>query len=65
MPLAVLAGWQLRHHSAVSAARNGNFGVDPVAVIAPALALAAAPSSRCACCRAAGPGTGWPRADGG
>ena len=38
--LAVLAGWQLRHYSAVSAGANGNFGVDPVVVIAPALALA-------------------------
>jgi FtsX-like permease family len=38
--LAVLAGWQLRHYSAVSAGANGNFGVDPVIVIAPALALA-------------------------
>ena len=40
MLLAVLAGWQLRHYSAVSAGANGNFGVDPVVVIAPALALA-------------------------
>jgi hypothetical protein len=38
--LAVLAGWQLRQYSAVSAGSNGNFGVDPVIVIAPALALA-------------------------
>ncbi len=38
--LAVLAGWQLRRYSAVSAGANGNFGVDPVVVIAPALALA-------------------------
>jgi hypothetical protein len=38
--LAVIAGWQLRHYSAVSAGTNGNFGVDPVVVIAPALALA-------------------------
>ncbi len=38
--LAVLAGWQLRHYSAVSAGANGNYGVDPVIVIAPALALA-------------------------
>jgi hypothetical protein len=38
--LAVLAGWQLRHYSAVSAGANGNFGIDPVVVIAPALALA-------------------------
>ena len=37
--LAVVAGWQLRHYSAVSAGANGNFGVDPVIVIAPALAL--------------------------
>jgi FtsX-like permease family len=37
--LAVLAGWELRHYSAVSAGANGNFGVDPVVVIAPALAL--------------------------
>jgi hypothetical protein len=39
--LALLAGWQLRHYSAVSAGANGNFGVDPVIVAAPALALAA------------------------
>ena len=38
--LAVVAGWQLRHYSAVSAGANGNFGVDPVIVVAPALALA-------------------------
>ena len=38
--LALLAGWQLRHYSAVSAGANGNFGVDPVVVVAPALALA-------------------------
>ena len=38
--LAVVAGWQLRHYSAVSAGANGGFGVDPVIVIAPALALA-------------------------
>jgi FtsX-like permease family len=37
--LAVVAGWQLRHYSAVSAGPDGNFGVDPVIVIAPALAL--------------------------
>jgi hypothetical protein len=38
--LAVLAGWQLRHYSAVSAGANGSYGIDPVVVIAPALALA-------------------------
>jgi FtsX-like permease family len=38
--LAVLAGWQLRHYSAVSAGANGGYGVDPVIVAAPALALA-------------------------
>jgi hypothetical protein len=38
--LAVIAGWQLRHYSAVSAGASGNYGVDPVIVIAPALALA-------------------------
>ena len=38
--LAVIAGWQLRHYSAVSAGSNGDFGVDPVIVVAPALALA-------------------------
>jgi hypothetical protein len=38
--LAVVAGWQLRHYSAASAGPNGTFGVDPVVVIAPALALA-------------------------
>ena len=39
--LAVLTCWQLRHYSAVSAGANGTFGVDPVVVLAPALALAA------------------------
>jgi len=38
--LAVVAGWELRHYSAVSAGAGGNFGVDPVIVAAPALALA-------------------------
>jgi hypothetical protein len=38
--LAVVAGWQLRHYSAVSAGAGGTFGVDPVIVAAPALALA-------------------------
>ena len=38
--LAVVAGWQLRHYTAVSAGANGNFGVNPVFVVAPALALA-------------------------
>jgi FtsX-like permease family len=38
--LAVLTCWQLRHYSAVSAGANGAFGVDPVVVAAPALALA-------------------------
>ncbi len=38
--LAVVAGWQLRHYSAVSAGAYGNYSVDPVIVIAPALALA-------------------------
>src|SRR5689334_15003163 len=38
--LAVLAGYQLRHYSAVSAGASGNFGVNPVVVVAPALALA-------------------------
>jgi hypothetical protein len=38
--LAVVAGWELRHYSAVSAGASGNFGVDPVVVAAPALALA-------------------------
>jgi hypothetical protein len=38
--LAVIAGWQLRHYSAVSAGASGTFGVDPVIVAAPALALA-------------------------
>ncbi|HWM95764.1 MAG TPA: FtsX-like permease family protein, partial [Streptosporangiaceae bacterium] len=38
--LAVVAGWELRHYSAVSAGAAGNFGVDPVVVAAPALALA-------------------------
>jgi hypothetical protein len=38
--LAVVAGWQLRHYTAVSAGANGNFGINPVFVVAPALALA-------------------------
>ncbi|HEX2824694.1 MAG TPA: FtsX-like permease family protein, partial [Streptosporangiaceae bacterium] len=38
--LAVVAGWQLRHYTAVSAGANGSYSVDPVVVIAPALALA-------------------------
>jgi FtsX-like permease family len=38
--LAVLACWQLRHYSAVSAGAGGSFGVDPVIAVAPALALA-------------------------
>jgi FtsX-like permease family len=38
--LAVVAGWQLRHYSAASAGASGNFGVDPVIVAGPALALA-------------------------
>ncbi|MGD0606309.1 MAG: ABC transporter permease [Streptosporangiaceae bacterium] len=38
--LAVVAGWQLRHYSAVSAGANGSYSVDPVIVAAPALALA-------------------------
>ncbi len=38
--LAVLAGWQLRHYSAVVTSPNGPGGVDPVLVLAPALALA-------------------------
>jgi FtsX-like permease family len=38
--LAVLTCWQLRHYSAVSAGTSGTFGVDPVVVLAPALALA-------------------------
>jgi hypothetical protein len=38
--LAVVAGYQLRHYSAVSAGASGTFGVDPVVVAAPALALA-------------------------
>jgi hypothetical protein len=38
--LAVLAGWQLRHYSAVVTSPGGPGGVDPVLVLAPALALA-------------------------
>jgi hypothetical protein len=39
--LAVLAGWQLRRYSAVSAGSNGlPAGLDPVLTLAPALALA-------------------------
>ncbi len=38
--LAGLAGWQLRHYSAVVTSANGPGGVNPVLVLAPALALA-------------------------
>jgi len=38
--LAVLAGWQLRRYSAVSAGANGSTSIDPVLTLAPALALA-------------------------
>jgi len=38
--LAVLAGWQLRRYSVVSARPNGSTGIDPVLTLAPALALA-------------------------
>ncbi|MGH3254806.1 MAG: FtsX-like permease family protein [Streptosporangiaceae bacterium] len=38
--LAVLAGWQLRRYTAVSAGPNGSTGIDPVLALAPALALA-------------------------
>jgi FtsX-like permease family len=39
--LAILAGWQLRRYSAVSAGANGTTsGIDPVLAVAPALALA-------------------------
>jgi FtsX-like permease family protein len=38
--LAVLAGWQLRRYTAVSAGANGSTGIDPVLTLAPALALA-------------------------
>ncbi len=38
--LAVLAGWQLRHYSAVVTSASGPGGIDPVLVLAPALALA-------------------------
>jgi hypothetical protein len=39
--LAVLACWQLRRYSAVSASATGPSAIDPVLVVAPALALAA------------------------
>jgi hypothetical protein len=39
--LAVLACWQLRRYSAVSTSAGGRAAVDPVLVLAPALALAA------------------------
>jgi hypothetical protein len=38
--LAVLACWQLRRYSAVSTSSNGPSAIDPVLVLAPALALA-------------------------
>ena len=64
--LAVVAGWQLRHYSAVSAGANGNFGVDPVIVIAPALALAGGTVLALRLLPAgARPATGWPHAAGG
>jgi hypothetical protein len=37
--LAVLACWQLRRYSAVATTSTGRFGVDPVLVLAPVLAL--------------------------
>jgi ABC-type antimicrobial peptide transport system permease subunit len=40
LALAVLAGWQLRRYSVVSAKPNGSTGIDPVLTLAPALALA-------------------------
>ena len=40
LALAVVAGWQLRHYTAVSAGANGSTGIDPVLTLAPALALA-------------------------
>jgi hypothetical protein len=40
LALAVLAGWQLRRYSVVSARPNGSTGIDPVLTLAPALALA-------------------------
>ena len=36
----MLAGWQLRRYSVVSAKTNGSTGIDPVLTLAPALALA-------------------------
>src|SRR6202044_356783 len=39
--LAVLACWQLRRYSAVSTSASGPSVIDPVLVVAPALALAA------------------------
>jgi hypothetical protein len=38
--LAALAGWQLRRYSAVSTSASGPSAIDPVLVLAPALALA-------------------------
>jgi len=63
--LAVLAGWQLRDYSAVSAGSNGNFGVDPVIVIAPALALAGGTVVALRLLPAARRATGWLPAGGG
>ena len=64
--LAVVAGWQLRHYSAASAGASGNFGVDPVIVAGPALALAGGTVLALRLLPAAGrPATGWRPAAGG
>jgi hypothetical protein len=64
--LAVVAGWQLRHYSAVSAGASGTFGVDPVIVAAPALALAGGTVLALRLLPAGGrPAIGWPPAAGG
>ena len=61
--LAVVAGWQLRHYSAGSAGASGNYSVDPVIVIAPALALAGGTVLALRLLPAGGAGVlGWPPA---
>ena len=44
--LAAVAVWELRGYSAVAHPATGSLGIDPVVALAPALALAGAPTCR-------------------